>query len=57
MKMFLTALALAALMTIQPFDPAAAAPNNERGYGQQKNACMYEGYPCDQWKHSGEDMW
>jgi hypothetical protein len=58
MKTFFAALALAALITVQAFGPATAAPNNQRdGYSQQKDGCMYEGYPCYQWRHSGEDMW
>ena len=58
MKTFFTAVALAAVMTVQALHPAAAAPNHRRDSDAQKNdGCMYEGYPCYQWRHSGEDMW
>lgn len=57
MKTFFTALVLATVMTVQAFGPALAAPNQPREYGKQKDGCMYQGYPCSDWSHAGEDSW
>jgi hypothetical protein len=58
MKTFFTALALAAVLSFQALSPAAAAPYGQHEYGKGKNdGCMYEGYPCSEWSHSGEDSW
>jgi len=57
MKTFFTALTLAAVITVQGFGSAVAAPNQPREYGKQKDGCMYQGYPCSDWSHAGEDSW
>ena len=55
MKRFFTALALVTITTVQTL--VAAATQYGCTAEQKNDGCMYNGYPCCQWRHSGEDSW
>ena len=57
MKTFFTALALATIITVRALAPAAAASQYGCTAEQRSDGCMYKGYPCCQWLHSGQDSW
>jgi hypothetical protein len=57
MKTFFTALALAAVITVPALTPAAAASQYGCTPQQKHDGCVYQGYPCCEWLHSGEDSW
>jgi hypothetical protein len=57
MKTFFTALALAAVITVPALTPAAAASQYGCTPQQKHDGCVYQGYPCCEWLHSGEDGW
>jgi hypothetical protein len=41
----------------QALAPAAGASQYGCTAEEKSNGCMYNGYPCCQWRHSGEDRW